>query len=114
MPCTARTINLRRTNRTMPPTTKRNPMIVRENGQWVWVKYNFLKQKKELDTSLRPDLKGSIESRFGAIQEVVCQEVIGESLVEQQLNNLLLNAEDPSQRNPEEDEEVSKGTANIS
>ena len=113
MPCTARTINLRRTTRTMPPTTKRNPMIVRENGQWVWVKYNFLKQKKELDTSLRPDLKGH-RVPLWAIQEVVCQVVIGESLVEQQLNDLLLNAEDPSQRNPEEDEEVSKGTANIS
>ena len=75
------------------------------NGQWVWVKYDFLKQRKQNDNRIRPELRRQLETRFGRIEdEVVCQEEVGELEVEEQLNDLILDRTDRNEENPEEEE----------
>lgn len=38
---------------------------VKIKGKWTWVKYDFLKQKKETDNSMRPELQKLLQLRFG-------------------------------------------------
>lgn len=76
---------------------------VKINGRWVWVKYEFLKQKNETESSFRPELQQRLESVFGPLQEhIVCQEEIGERQAEQELE-VMLDRTVLEEENPEED-----------
>lgn len=65
------------------------------NGQWVWVKYNFLKEKRENNNTLRDEMRERVDARFGRTQPVVPQAEADSDEVEQHLNNLLLVGENP-------------------
>lgn len=69
------------------------------NGKWVWVKYDFLKQKKATENSLRPELQKLLEDRFGRAEpEILEPEIIPfeeemqrmEKEVERDLDNMIL------------------------
>ena len=65
------------------------------NGQWVWVKYNFLKEKRENNNTLRNEMRERVDARFGRTQPVVPQAEAESDEVEQHLDNLLLVGENP-------------------
>ena len=74
---------------------------VKVNGKWVWVKYDYLKEKHAINNTLRPDLQKRLEARFGGSQQAqpVQPEVIDfdeeiqrrEDQVERELDSLMLN-----------------------
>lgn len=74
------------------------------NGKWVWVKYDYLKQKNATDSTLRPDLQKRLQARFGGSQErqVAQTEIVQfdeeiqrrEDEVERELDSLMLNNEE--------------------
>jgi hypothetical protein len=71
------------------------------NGKWVWVKYDYLKEKHATDNTLRPDLQKRLEARFGGFHQPQTgqREVIQfdeeiqrrEDEVERELDSLMLN-----------------------